>query len=296
MKTRYRWAVGLALIVCVTRSILFVDETEFAIVTQFGRPVRTLATAGPALKLPYQSAIRIDRRLQLYDPRPSEFLALEKKNVDLDVFVCWRVDQPQQFLETVGDVIGAEARLHDIIWAELAATIGRQPLEALVSTDAEQHKLGSITEDLTARCEKRVRDAYGIEIVDIGLKRITLPMQVRESVFQRMRSERDQLARRYRAEGDRDAMTIRAEADKKKTVVLAQAYREAEGLRGEGEAEAARIYAAAYKEDPELFELLRSLEAYKKFLDEKTTLLLSADSELFRYLNRRSPAPARAEE
>jgi len=288
MKSRWRVLVVVAVAIAAFRSVLFVAETEFVIVTQFGRPVRTVREAGAHAKFPYQSAIRIDRRLQIYDPRPSEFLCQEKKNVDLDVFVCWRVAGPQQFLESVGDLPGAEARIHDIVWSELAAEVGRSPLEAMVSTDPEAHRLDELVGEVAQRCAARVGSAYGIEIVDVRLKRISLPMQVRESVFQRMRSERSQMARRYRAEGEEEAMKIRSTADKDKAVILAEAYATAEGVRGEGEAEAARIYAEAYRKDPELFELLRTLEAYKKFLDEKTTLLLSSDSDLLKFLTRGS--------
>jgi membrane protease subunit HflC len=270
------------------RSVLFVDETEFVIITQFGRPLGAHRDAGLHFKLPYQSAIRIDRRLQIYDPRPSEFLAKEKKNVDLDMFVCWRVAEPQQFLERVGSFAGAEARIHDIVWSELAAEVGRNPLEALVSTDPATHRLDKVVGDVTERCATRAATEYAVEIVDVKLKRISLPRQVRDSVFGRMRAERARMARRYRAEGDEEALKIRAEADKERTIVLAAAYKEAEKLRGEAEAEAARIYAEAHQKDPSFYELLRTLEAYKKFLDEKTTILLSADSDLLKFLTRGS--------
>lgn len=285
MKRLWQWIIVVVIVGCGVRSVVFVDETEFVIVTQFGRPVRILVEAGPKVKMPYQSALRIDRCLQIYDPRPSEFLAQGKKNIDLDVFVCWKVDDPQTFIEAVGgDMIRAESSMHDIIWAKLAAAIGKNPLEALVSTDPEQHRLDDIMAQVSAESAKEINSKYGVSIVDVGVKRISLPIQVRESVFERMRSERAQLAGQYRAEGDKEAMMIRAEADKEQTVVLAHAYAEAETTRGRGEAEAARIYGEAHAKDPELFELLRTLETYKKILDEKTTLLLSSDSELLKYL------------
>jgi len=288
---KYKWLVLIvvvAAVVAAVRSLLFVDETEVVIVTQFGRPIRTLDKAGLYCKAPYQSTIRIDRRLQIYDPMPSEFLASEKKNVDLDVFVCWKVGDPQQFLETVNDVAGAEPRIHDIVWSELAAEVGRNPLEALVSVDPQAHRLDELVDGVAGKCADRARSAYGIDIVDVRLKRISLPAQVRESVFQRMRAERARMARRYRAEGEEEALKIRAEADKKRTIMLADAYAQAEKTRGQAEAEATGIYAQAHKQDPAFYELLRTLEAYKKFLDEKTTILLSADSELLKYLTRGS--------
>ncbi|MHC4177567.1 MAG: protease modulator HflC [Planctomycetota bacterium] len=278
--------------VAAYRSVLFVDETETVIVTQFGRPVSTLNEArdeaGLHFKPPYQSAIRIDRRLQIYDPPPSEFLAKKKKNVDLDVFVCWRVHDPEFFLKTVNNPVDAKKRIHDIVWSELHAEVGRNELEALVSTDDELHRLDELVDDVAGRCAKRAQSDYGIEIVDVRLKRIGLPQQVRDSVFRRMRSERDRIARQYRAEGDEKAEEIRAEADKQRTIILAKAYAQAEKTRGEAEAAATGIYAAAHQKDPQFFELTRTLEAYKKFLDEKTTILLSADSDLLKYLTRGS--------
>lgn len=285
MKRRWLiWVLVVLLIATAIRSVFFVDEAQMVIVTQFGRPVRTLEQAGLYLKPPYQSVIRIDRRLQIYDPRPSEFLTSEKKNVDLDAFVCWKVGDPRRFLEAVNEFAGAEARIHDIVWSELAAEIGRHPLDALISVDPQRHHLDEIMTRVAGRCAERSRSAYGIEIVDVCLKRIAPPAQVRDSVFQRMRAERARMVRRYRAEGEEEAMKIRAAADKERTILLADAYAKAEALRGEGEAEATRIYAEAHQQDPKFYELLRTLEAYRKFLDEKTTILLSADSDLLKYL------------
>jgi len=294
-----KWLVPAAVLVALAawRTLVFVDETEFVIVTQFGRPVETLREAGLHAKPPYQSATRIDKRLQIYDPRPSEFLTSEKKNVDLDVFVCWQVEEPLAFLENVGGVAGAEARLHDIIWSALAAEVGRRPLEAIVSVAPETHRLDDLVDEVQRRCAERASGSYGIRVVDVSLKRIALPQQVRDSVFQRMRAERARMARRYRAEGEEEALKIRAEADKQRTVILAQAYAEAEKTRGAAEAEAITTYAAAHQKDPPFYELLRTLEAYRKILDSKTTVLLSADSDLLKYLTHGAePATANQEE
>ena len=274
------------------RTVLFVDETEFVIVTQFGRPVRTLRQAGLHLKWPYQSAIRVDRRLQIYDPRASEFLGQKKKNVTLDVFVCWRVDDPQRFLETAGDVAGAQERLHDDVFSELAGVVGRNPREALVSTEPQVHKLDALVASVTDSCARQALAEYGIRILDVRLKRISLPKQARESVFRRMRDERARIASQYRAEGDEEAMKIRAQANKERTKTLAEAYKTAETTRGDAEAKAIAIYTKAHGKDPQFYELRRTLEAYRKILDDKTTLLLSADSDLLKYLTG-STAPAR---
>jgi len=267
------------------RCLLFVDETQFVIVTQFGRPVQTLKEAGLYFKLPYQSALAIDRRIQVYNPRPAEFLTNEKKNIDLDVFVCWSVEDPQRFLETVNDPAGATARIHDMVWSKLAAAVSRSPLDAIVSVDANKHQLESLVGNVARECAAAAREKYGVALFDVRIKRIGLPDQVRDSVFERMRKERARIAQRYRSEGNEEAMKIRASADKEKTVILAEAYAEAEIVRGKAEAAATRTYSEAHQKDPKFFELLRTLEAYKKIFDEKTTILLAGDSDLLKYLS-----------
>lgn len=216
---------------------------------------------------------------------PSEFLTSEKKNVDLDVYVLWSVEDPQHFIETVNDPAGAESRIHDVVWSKLAAAVSRNSLDRLVTTEAKTHKLEQIVHDVESDCATDVAK-YGIKIVDVRIKRIGLPDQIRESVFERMRKERARIAQRYRSEGAEEAMKIRAAADKEKAVLLAAANAEAEIIRGKAEAEATRTYSEAHAKDPQFFELTRTLEAYKKILDEKTTVLLSGDSELLKYLSR----------
>ncbi len=320
---RFRIIATLAATLAVVggiRSLIFCDETETVIVTQFGAPVRTLDEPGLYFKPPYQSTIRIDRRLQIYDPPPSEFLASEPvkpavgesapdaidaaaatdlddadsadarseigMNVNLDVWVLWRVDDPSTFLKTVGDPTGAESRIHDVVFSELAAEVGRNPLEALASVDDETHRLDELVGQVSARCADHARTAYGIEIVDVNLRRIGLPAQSRESVFNRMRKERLRMAERFRAEGEGEALKIRAAADKQRTIALAKADAEARQIRGRAEAEAIKIEAAARRQDPEFYLLMRTLEAYKTILDKETTILLSADSDLLKYFMR----------
>jgi membrane protease subunit HflC len=307
-------ALLLVILAFAWRCLLFVDETQFVIVTQFGRPVRILSEAGLYFKLPYQSSLAVDRRMQVYNPRPAEFLTSEKKNIDLDVFVCWSVEDPQRFLETVNDLAGASARIHDMVWSKLAAAVSRSPLETLVSVNGSQspsenpvekaevprpksqdpkatkHPLENLVQVVAQECVDDARDKYGIVLIDVRIKRIGLPDQVRESVFDRMRKERARIAQRYRSEGAEEAMKIRASADKEKTVILAEAYAEAEIVRGKAEAHATRTYSEAHQKDPQFFELLRTLETYKKIFDEKTTILLSGDSELLKYLSH-GPVP-----
>jgi len=277
-------SIAILLVVSLTRCLVAVDETEFAMVTQFGRHVATFASPGLRVIWPWQSVLRFDRRLQLYDPQPSEFLTRDPKNILVDVYVCWRIADPLIFLQSVTDIPGAEARLHDAVWADLAAEIGQRSLSALVSENVEDMETPAIMARVLDQNRDRAGASLGIELVDVRLKRVKLPEQNQQSVFDRMRAERDRIARLYRAEGEEEALTIRADADRQKTQILAEARRDAERRRGDAAKETVRIYADAHGRDPEFYRFVRSLEAYTNILSEKATLILSADSELFRYL------------
>jgi membrane protease subunit HflC len=279
-------AASVAAIIAAWMSLFTVPETEFAIVTQFGRPVRTIADAGLHLKWPYQGLLRFDRRLRIYDPRPSEFLTSDKKNLVIENYVCWRIQDPERFVQTVGDLTAAEMRLHDIVWSGLAAALGNVELESLVSVDPQRVRGDQLMERLTRDTSRRALEQYGIEVIDVRLKRLNLPEQNKQSVFARMRAERDRIARQYRAEGEEQALRIRAEADRQREEILSSAYREAEKIKGDGDAQSTRIYGAAHTRDPQFYKLLRTLEAYKKILDDKTTAVLSSDSELLRTLTK----------
>jgi len=277
-------AVAGLCLVAAWRGLVAVDQTQSVLVTQFGRHVATWREAGLHALWPWQSAQRFDRRLQLYNPRPSEFLTRDPKNVLLDVFVCWRITDPLRFLQRLTDLPGAEIRLHDVVWSELSAEIGRRPLTELVSEKPDEAAGQAIMESVLSRCRSRLGTDCGVELTDVRLKRVSLPAQNRQSVFDRMRTERERIARQYRAEGEEEATRTRAQADAEKTRILAEARRDAEKIRAEAVRDATRIYAEAHGKDPELFRFLRSLEMYRKVLGEKSTLVLSADSELLRYL------------
>jgi membrane protease subunit HflC len=263
-----------------------VRETQFALITEFGKPVRTISEAGLHVKWPHQSARFFDKRLRVYNPRPSEFLTRDKKNLVLESYVLWHIANPQTFLETVGDEIAAEMRLHDIVWAGLAAALGRHDLDAIVAPDPERLRTAAMLDDLTTQAGSRALEEYGIQVVDVRIKRLNLPEQNKQSVFARMRAERERIARQYRAEGEEQALRIRADADRQRSEILSLAYKQAEEIKGQGDAEAARIYGQAYGRNPQFYKLVRTLEAYKKSLDDKTTVILSSDSELLQLLTR----------
>ncbi len=286
-RTRKILSITSLIIVCaviILRTFFTVDETTYIIVTQFGKPVRTIAGAGLKIKWPWQSLIAFEKRLMVYNPKPSEFLTRDKKNIIVDNYVCWRIADPNKFLQTVSDLTGAEMRLHDTVWASAAAMIGNTDLSAIVSTKPEDVKMPVIMGQVTEQCRTRALEQYGIDIVDVRMKRLNLPTQNRESVFARMRAERERIARQYRAEGEAEALKIRAEADREKSRILSEAYMEAEKIRGDGDAQSTKTYAQAYSRDPRFYKLVRTLEAYKKVIDPNTTAILSSDSELLKLL------------
>lgn len=284
--------VGVAIGLLILNSVLFeVKETEQVVVTQFGKPVKVVDKAGLYAKLPdpIQSVRRFDKRLLIYEVKPSEFLTADKKNLILDIYLTWRIVDPLRFLASVRERKVAEFLLADVSCAEVGAAIGKIPLSALVSTDPSMVKVDSIMVEVTQNCRKRALPSYGIDVRDVRLKRLRLPEQNLESVYQRMRAERQRMAKKYRSQGEEEAIKIRADADKQKRTILAEAYREAEKIKGHGEAEAARIYANAFSKDPSFYKLVRTLNAYEKFLNEKTTVVLSTESELLKLLKEGKP-------
>ncbi len=286
-------SIGIpALAFLVTTLVFFtVDVTEYAIVTQFGAPVKVIMEPGLFAKIPdpVQSLIRLDRRLQVFNGAETEFLTKDKKNILVQAYATWRISDPLQFFKSVRNNIGANLRLADIMTSDLGAILGRYELADMVTTQLEQTKLPTLSEEATKLISGRVK-VYGYEVTDVRLKMLNFPEANRKSVFQRMRAERQQIARQLRSEGTEESTKIRAAADAERTTLLSAAARDAEKLRGQGEAEAARIYSAAYGKDPQFYKFLRSLESYDKVITEGTTLILPSNSELLKYLNPDSSA------
>jgi modulator of FtsH protease HflC len=285
-KKYYPAALAVIALIFLWTTFFSVRETEFVLITQFGRPVRTIAEAGLHAKWFFQTSIFFDRRLRVYNPRPSEFLTRDKKNIVIENYVAWKIQDPQRFVQTVGDPIAAEMRLHDIIWSGLSAALGTHDLDSIVSATPDKIQAAHMLDDLTALTDHAALEQYGINVVDVRIKRLNLPEQNKQSVYARMRAERERIARQYRAEGEEQALSIRADADRQREEILSVAYKQAEKTKGEGDAESTRIYGQAYSRNPKLYKLLRTLEAYKKILDDKTTAILSSDSELLKILTR----------
>ncbi len=278
--------LALALLVAIAvGSAIVVDTTEYAVVTRFGRPVRTYTTPGLRFRIPFvDQIVRLDARLLMTEPPAAEYLTLDKKNVVARTFLTWRLEDPLRYLQTVQLRDAAEARLAAVTSSEIGAAFGSVPFDALVSTDADKMRLGAIIDQV----EQRVRDTaareYGVKLVSLRVERLAFPQQNEASVFQRMRAERQRIAKQFRSEGEEQSLKIRAEADRERARILAEADRKASEIRGQAEAEAARIYADALAADPDFYRFVRTLEAYDKIIDKDTTVILPADSPLMRGL------------
>lgn len=272
-----RWLLLILVVLGVAWDSFFVvDETEVAIVTQFGAPRRTVTFPGPSLKLPLlQQVDKMDSRILGSDAPQAEYLTLDKKRLVADPITRWRIVDPLLFYKTLHDETGAKARIDDIVNSELRRELASHDFGNIIG-NAREPLMVRVAENSRAQTKP-----FGIEILDIRIKRADLPREVLESVYQRMRAERDRVAKQYRSEGEEKAATIRAETDKQKTIILAKAYEEAQKARGEGDAEGTRIYAIAYGKDTEFYTFIRRLEAYEKSIDADSTLVLSTGNGMF---------------
>lgn len=273
---------GLLLLVLLSSIFFTVSETERAIKIRLGTVVETEYTPGLHMKLPFIESIRkFDRRILTLDMRPERVLTAEKKNVIVDSFVKWRIeDNYEYFVSTTGSEQTAENRLTQFIRNGVKDAFAKRTVQEVVSSERSQ-----LMEEIN-RVANEKTTGLGIRIVDVRIKKVELPEDVRESVYQRMEKERASIAREIRSEGQEEAKKIRAGADRVRTETIAVAYKTAQQTRGEGDAESAKIYAEAYSEDVEFYNLYRSLTAYKKaFSTSNDVLLLQPDSEFFKYFN-----------
>ena len=276
--------LSIALIVLVSifflSSIIIVDETEQIVILQFGKPVKTLTEPGLNYKFPapFQTATSFEKRLLEYDVPPEEILSKDKKSLIIDNYVRWKITDPLLFLQTVSAVPTAKTRLDDIVYSELRQELGTHDMVEIITDNREL-----IMEKVTLASNEET-SKYGIEIIDVRIRRVDLPKQNEASIYARMEAERKRQANKFRSEGEEEAQKIRAETDRDKTVILAESYKKSQQIRGEGEAKALDIYATAFSKDPDFYEFVRTLEAYEKVIDDKTTLVLPGDSKLFKGL------------
>ncbi|MGC8777242.1 MAG: protease modulator HflC [Candidatus Caldatribacteriaceae bacterium] len=281
-----KWGLSIAIIlvviilVAIFKPWYVLDETEQGVILQLGKPLKTVTESGLHLKLPYpfQTVRKFDKRVLEYDSPPEEVITKDKKTLVTDSYVRWRIKDPLLFLQTVVTETGAIQRIDDVVYSELRTEIGKVELFELVS-ELRKEVMEEVTRNASLKAE-----GFGVEIVDVRIKRADLPKQNEEAVFQRMKAERERQAKQYRSEGEEEATKIRAEADKEKALILAEAQKQAQIIRGEGEAQALKIYAETYAQDPEFFSFLKTLELYENSFAEKDTLILTPKSEVLRYL------------
>ena len=261
-------------------TIIIVDETEQIVILQFGKPVRTIKDAGLNWKLPapFQTANSFEKRLLEYDVPPEEILSKDKKSLNIDNYVRWRIIDPLLFLQTVKAVPTAKTRLDDIVYSELRQELGTHDMVEIITENREL-----IMQKVTVASNEET-SKYGIEVIDVRIRRVDLPRENEASIYARMEAERKRQANKFRSEGEEEAQKIRAATNRDKTVILADAYKTAQKIRGEGEAEALDIYASSFSKSPDFYEFLRTLETYEKVIDKKTTLVLPGDSKLFKNL------------
>ena len=267
-------------------SLVVVDETQVGVPTFFGRLSGAPLGPGPHLVAPRPAGgvLRVDRRRLLLRIPPTEFLTADKKNLLLDLAVVWRVTDPPLFLQRAGGTAAAESRLVDLLLSALGAAAGRSPSEAFFSPQPGTVRVSALAEEVRRQVDAAARGGFGVEVTSAWVTQVHFPWQNRESIVARMRAERDRIARRLRSEGEEAGQKIEAEADEARRTLLAEARREAEVTRGKGEAEAARLYAEAWRADPALWELVRSMSAYERIVGEGTTLFLDAEGPVMRGL------------
>lgn len=283
MKSLVGLILLLALVVVGSQSFFIVHETERAILLQFGELNRADVKPGLHFKLPIAQEAKIfDARVLTLDTNSETYYTLEKKPLEVDSFVKWRVADVSSFYESASfDLIRAERLLQERVNEGLRNQISRRDMHEVISGERDL-LMSELRTDLDAKMR-----GYGVEVVDVRVKRIDLPLQVSTSVYDRMNSEREIEARQFRAEGQEEALGVRAGADRQAVVIEAEAYRDSELIRGEGDAQAASIYASAFTKDPEFYQFYRSINAYVNVFNDKGDLMIiDPSSEFFKYLNK----------
>ena len=275
--------IGLLAIAWLASASLYtIKESERGVLTQFGRIINPDLRPGLGLKIPvFHEVVKYDGRVMLMDMPPEEYITKEKKRLIVDSYAMWRIMNVEKFYtSTRGELGRAQRLLAPIVNGRLRNKFGERTVYEVVSGEREQVML-----ELTKQVDKLAQAEYGIEVVDIRVKQIDLPTKVTESVYSRMRAEREREAREYRSKGKEIAEGIRADADAQARISVAKARRASETLRGEGDATAAAIYAKAFNQDPDFYEFYRSLLAYKSTFSSKSdVVVVSPDSQFFQYL------------
>lgn len=273
----------ISLIVAVllgTQCFYTVDETQRAIVLQMGKPVKSDVEPGLHFKLPLiQNVVVFDSRVLEYDAKQAEVITQDKKNLIVDNYAKWRISDTLRFYQSVRTIERAVSRLEDIIYAELRVDLGQFVLTDIVST-----KRNVIMEQVT-RKSNEILNEFGIEVLDVRIKRTDLPRENMNAIFGRMQAERQRQAREYRSMGREQGQRITTSAERERDVIIAEAQQQASKTRGEGEAEAISLYAASLGQDPDFYQFMRSMEAYKESMKDNTNFVLTPEGEFWKFFN-----------
>ena len=278
---------GIVLLFLLLNALFTVHQTQQALVLQFGNPVRILQEPGLHLKVPFvQQVDYFEKRVLDFDAPSVELVLGDQKRLVVDAFARYRITDPLRFRQSVGTELAFRGRLEPIVFSSLRSVLGEAPLFSILSQDRNQ-----LMERIKSEANKALA-GFGVELVDVRIKRADLPPENSQAVFQRMQTERQREAKELRAQGAEVGQRIRARADRERRVLIAEAEREAAIARGQGDAEAIRIFAEAYGQNPDFFDFYRSLQAYRDALgDGSTSFVLSPDSEFFRFFHGRAAAP-----
>ena len=278
---------GVALLFLLLNALFTVHQTQQALVLQFGNPVRILQEPGLHMKVPFvQQVDYFEKRVLDFDAPSVELVLGDQKRLVVDAFARYRITDPLRFRQSVGTELAFRGRLEPIVFSSLRSVLGEAPLFSILSQDRNQ-----LMERIKSEANKALA-GFGVELVDVRIKRADLPPENSQAVFQRMQTERQREAKELRAQGAEVGQRIRARADRERRVLIAEAEREAAIARGQGDAEAIRIFAEAYGQNPDFFDFYRSLQAYRDALgDGSTSFVLSPDSEFFRFFHGRAAAP-----
>jgi modulator of FtsH protease HflC len=279
-------SIGLIVLAAValvaSMSAYVVDQRQQALVLQFQEPIGVVTEAGLHFKWPWQSVVDFDRRLLISDTVPKEMITLDQKPILVDTYTRWRIVNPLQVYQAAATQGGVEARMTDVVSAKVREVLGQNNLTQIVTGDSSKLGRSALMQAITSQANHDVKD-LGIQVVDVRIKRVDLPQENLEAVFKRMQAERQRIAMQYRSEGEETAKEIRATADKQRKVILADAYEQAQIIRGKADAEGTRIYAKAYKQDPQFYAFMRSLQAYRDSIGPGTRLVITPDSEFFKF-------------
>jgi len=292
MKTKILLLLSVAIMAALVFYSLFtVNEKELVIITRFGKPVRTLNQAGLYFKLPgfLENVNRLEKRAKVFTTQPIQLLLGDKNPLILTCYVCWKVSEPLTFLQSLTTAEISEQKIGDMVNSLLGSTLGDYTIENIISIQPESVKLEEIEKKILDDSKEKAIAKYGIQIIDVGIRRLAYPQIVAQSVYNRMRAEREKEARKYVAEGKEEAANIESQTDKEVATIIAEAQKQSEILKGQGDRQSMMIYAEAYNKDIGYFEFINSLEACKELMKNNSTLILSTDSEVLKYLKYKGP-------